>query len=107
LHPLKRLVWGITGEKPAELSDVPSSEKPATTQEAAKFHLLPSKDDHAAAYPKASKARLYPPLLQPPDPEQTTQLQILRGRVEEYWVDGVLKHSLYNEVLISFRQGPR
>jgi TIR domain-containing protein len=39
-HPLKRLIWGITGEKPMELSDVPSSEKPATMLEAAKCHLL-------------------------------------------------------------------
>jgi hypothetical protein len=30
VHPVKRLIWAITGEKPAELSDVPSSEKPAT-----------------------------------------------------------------------------
>ena len=32
---------------------------------------------------------------------QAAQLKILRRRVKEYWVDGVLKHSLYNEVLIS------
>ncbi len=48
-----------------------------------------------------SKARLYPPLAEAPDQEQTSQLEILRDRVMEYWVDGVLKHSLYNEVLIS------
>jgi hypothetical protein len=30
-----------------------------------------------------------------------SQLEILRRRVMEYWVDGVLQHSLYNEVLIS------
>ena len=96
-HPLKRLIWGITGEKPAELSDVPSSEKPATMREAAKCHLLPSRDDHAAAHkvrfgdPEISEARLYPPLAEPPDKEQATQLEILRRRVMEYWVDGVLK----------------
>jgi TIR domain len=65
-QPLKRLIWGITGLKPAELSSVPSSEKPATMQEAAKCHLLPSKDDHAAACPGISKARLYPPLAESP-----------------------------------------
>ena len=32
-QPLKRLIWGITGQKPAELSDVHSSDKPATMQE--------------------------------------------------------------------------
>ena len=41
------------------------------------------------------------PLAQAPDQEQAIQLEILRRRVMEYWVDGVLKHSLYNEVLIS------
>ena len=103
-HPLKRLIWGITGEKPAELSDVPSSEKPATMREAAKCHLLPRRDDHAAVQigrTEISEARLYPPLAEPPDQEQATQLEILRRRVMEYWVDGVLKHSLYSEVLIS------
>ena len=57
--PLQQLIWGITGEKPAALSNVPTLEKPATMQDAAKCSLLPSGDDHA---PKLSKARLYPPL---------------------------------------------
>ena len=103
-HPLKRLIWGITGEKPVELSDVPSSEKPATMREAAKCHLLPRRDNHAAVQigrTEFSEARLYPPLTEPPDQEQATQLEILRRKVMEYWVDGVLKHSLHNEVLIS------
>jgi hypothetical protein len=65
-HPLKRLVWGITGEKPAELFDVPFSEKPATMQRAGKSHLLHSKDHHAGAHLKISKTRLYPPLAKPP-----------------------------------------
>jgi hypothetical protein len=101
-HPLKRLIWGITDQKPAEFSNVPDSEKPATMREAAKIQLLPSGDEHAAT-PKvrSGDSRLYPPLTQPPDPEQATQLEILRRRVKEYWVDGVLRHSLYNEVLIS------
>jgi hypothetical protein len=106
-QPLKRLIWGITGQKPAELSDVPSSEKPATMREAATSRLLPRRDEHAAASrarsgdPELSEARLYPPLAEPPDQGQGSQLKILRDRVMEYWVDGVLKHSLYNEVLIS------
>lgn len=33
------------------------------------------------------------------DVEQS-QLEILRRKVEQFWVDGVLKHSLYDEVLI-------
>jgi NACHT domain len=76
-------------------------------QDAAKCHLLPSRDDHAAAHkvrfgdPEISEARLYPPLAEPPDQEQATQLESLRRKVMEYWVDGVLKHSLHNEVLIS------
>ena len=60
-QPLKRLIWGITGQKPAELSNVPDSEKPATMQEAAKFQLLPKKDGNAATYSQVSKARLFPP----------------------------------------------
>ena len=82
--PLRQLIWGITGQKPA-----------------AKEPLVPGKEEKGASIRTFSKARLCPPLLQPPDPEQATQLEILRGRVEEYWVDGVIKHSLYNEVLIS------
>jgi len=108
LQPLQRLIWGITGQKPAELSHVPSSEKPATMREAGKSRLLRRRDEHAAAYKvvrfgdaEISEARLYPPLAEPPDQAQANQLKILRGRVMEYWVDGVLKHSLYSEVLIS------
>jgi hypothetical protein len=82
--PLKQLIWGITGQKPA-----------------GREQLIPGKEEKAASTKTFSQARLYPPLLQPPDPEQATQLEILRGRVKEYWVDGVLKHSLHNEVLIS------
>jgi TIR domain/NACHT domain len=106
-HPLKRLVWGITGERPAELAHLPASEKPVTMRDAVKGHLFPGGDDRAAASKgrfgdlEISKARYYPPLTKPPDPEQAVQLEILRRRVKEYWVDGVLKHSLHNEVLIS------
>jgi len=107
-HPLERLIWGITGQKPAELSNVPDLEKPATMQEATKSRLLPaSKGDHAAVRKVefgnrgSSKARLYPPLAKPPDQDQANQLQIFRDRVKEDWVEGVLRHSLYNEVLIS------
>ena len=49
------------------------------------------------------ETRRYPPLAEPPDPDNATQLNILRKRVSEYWVDGLLEHSLYNEVLISLR----
>ena len=74
-------------------------EGPATMHEAVKFFLLPQ---HAAALTvRDSKARLYPPLAEAPDQKQTSQLAILRDRVMEYWVDDVLKHSLYSEMLIS------
>ena len=101
LHPLKQLIWGITGQKPAELSGVPSSEKPATMREAAKSRLIPNRDEQVRSDNVISEARLFPPLAEPPDPDNATQLNILRRRVKEYWVDGFLKHSLYNEVLIS------
>jgi DNA polymerase III delta prime subunit len=106
-QPLKRLIWGITSQKPAELSGVPTSEKPATMREASKGHLLWHRDEPLsskrarAADPGTSEARLYPPLAEPPDQDQASQLKILRGRVMEYWVNGVLKHSLYNEAPIS------
>jgi hypothetical protein len=94
-YPLKRLIWGITGEKPVELSDVPSSEKPATMREAAKWNLLPRRDDHVAVRSRdaeISEARLYPPLAEPPGQAQANQLEILRRRVMEYWVDGVASY---------------
>jgi hypothetical protein len=88
---LQRLIWGITGQKPTELVDVLASEKPATIQEAVKPRLIEGRDLEGKV----------PALTDPPDSENTTQLNILRRRVNEYWVDGVLKHSLYNELLIS------
>jgi predicted NACHT family NTPase len=45
-------------------------------------------------------------LIEPPNQDQATQLEILRRRVMQYWVEGVLKHSLYNEVLISLGKQP-
>ena len=65
-------------------------------REAANWRLLPSRDDHAAVYKvrfgasENSDARLYPPLAEPPDRQQANHLEILRRRVMEYWVDGVL-----------------
>ena len=101
--PLQQLIWGITGEKPEALSNLPTLDRPATMRDAAKCPLFPSRDDHA---PKLSKTRLYPPLAEPPDKKQAAQLEILRGRVMEYWVEGVLRHSLHNEVLISLGKRP-
>jgi MinD-like ATPase involved in chromosome partitioning or flagellar assembly len=48
---------------------------------------------------KAHTGRIKP--LPSQEQETAAQLEILRRRVKEYWVDGVLRHSLYNEVLIS------
>jgi hypothetical protein len=90
LDPLKQLIWGITGQKPA-----PNRQ------------LLPSRDDDACIAQSSfwrfarHKGEIPSALAQPPDQEQAEQLEILRRRVKEYWVDGVLKHSLYNELLIS------
>jgi eukaryotic-like serine/threonine-protein kinase len=106
-HPLKRLVWAITGKRPAELSAAPLSEKPATMVEAAEVQLLASNGYQVGTSTahfgdrKVAKPKLYPPLAKPPNQEQAVQLEILRRRVLEYWVDGVLRHSLYKEVLIS------
>lgn len=48
-----------------------------------------------------TEARLYPSLIDPPDEEQRAQLLILLNRVNEYWIDGVLKQSLYHQILIT------
>jgi eukaryotic-like serine/threonine-protein kinase len=103
-QPLKRLIWGITGQKPAELGDALDSEKPATTRETTKPRLIAGRDGEAGSDEVISESRLYPPLAERPDPDNATQLNILRKRVSEYWVDGVLKHSLHNEVLMSLEK---
>jgi hypothetical protein len=100
-HPLQRLIWGITGQKPVELSNLLASDEPATMQEEAKPRLIAGRYEEARSSNVISEGRLFPPLAERPDPDNATQLRILRNRVMEYWVDGVLKHSLYNEVLIS------
>ncbi|MCI0654372.1 MAG: TIR domain-containing protein [Methylococcaceae bacterium] len=53
-----------------------------------------------------TEARLYPSLADPPDQEQRSRLAILLNRVKEFWIDGVLKQSLHNEVLISLGKKP-
>jgi hypothetical protein len=81
--PLRQLIWGITGVKAIAPEPV-----------------IP-REDNTTPRTKFSESRYYPPLAQAPDQEQAIQLNILRQRVMEYWVDGVLEHSVYNEVLIS------
>jgi hypothetical protein len=105
-QPLKRLIWGITGQKSAELSNVLDSEKPATMQEADKRPLVVGAETKKLRFDDrvSSKARRYPPLFKSPEQDQAAQLEILRQKVKEYWVEGVLRHSLYNDVLISLRK---
>jgi TIR domain len=99
LNPLKQLIWGITGKKPRELSDVQSLDKPDISNDQTELRLLPIRN--AAHAVRSDGSRFYPALAEAPSPKQAVQLEILRRRVNEYWVDGVLRHSLYNEVLIS------
>jgi hypothetical protein len=101
---LKRLIWGITGQKPAELANVSVLNKPPTMQEAAP-RLIAVGDEEARPDNVISDTRLFPRPAKPPDPDNATQLNILRRRVREYWVDGVLNHSLYKEVLIPLLVG--
>ena len=61
-QPLQRLIWGITGQRPAVLADVPTSNKPATMQEATKPRLVTGSDEQATQDKFISEARLYPPL---------------------------------------------
>ena len=82
--PIKQLIWGITGKKP-------------TPRES----LIPDKNESSEPRRRYLESRLYPPLAETPNQENRAQLEILRRRVMEYWVDGVLRHSLYKEVLLS------
>jgi eukaryotic-like serine/threonine-protein kinase len=82
--PLKQLIWGITRQKPS-----------------VRENLIPGKDELATSKRISVEPRHSTPLAHLPDQDQIGQLEILRRRVKEYWVDGVFKHSLYNEVLIS------
>lgn len=75
--PFNQLIYGITGHKPGE-------------QQIDSLPLV-------SGIPK----RMYPAIVSPPKGEQRDQLLVLLDRVKEYWIDGVLKHSLFNEVLIS------
>ncbi|MGC1296198.1 MAG: toll/interleukin-1 receptor domain-containing protein [Alloacidobacterium sp.] len=74
--PLKQLIWGITRQKPA-----------------ARENLIPGKDELATSKRTSFEPRHSPPLAHLSDQDQIGQLEILRRRVKEYWVDGVLKHS--------------
>jgi hypothetical protein len=82
--PLKQLVWGITGQKPA-----------------AREPLIPGKDKLAASRKTSFDPRLYRPLAHLADQDQIGQLEILRHRVNEYWIDGVIKHSLHKRGAVS------
>jgi DNA polymerase III delta prime subunit len=103
-QPLKRLIWAITDQKPMELTDVPTSEKPTTIREVVNSRLVAGTGQQAVSSDTIPKTRLYPPLAEPPDQEQRSQLEILRGRVEENWVYGVLSDSLKNQPPISLRK---
>jgi hypothetical protein len=56
--------------------------------------------------PGISEVRPYPAVAKTPNKEQRSQLLVLVDRVNETWVEGVLKKSLYNEVLISLGKRP-
>src|ERR1700730_9258097 len=58
------------------------------------------------AAPGISEARLYPGIALPPDGEQRSQLLILLNRVNETWVEGVLRNSLPGEVSIFLGKRP-
>jgi hypothetical protein len=53
-----------------------------------------------------SEARFYPGIAVPPDSEQRAQLLVFLDRVNETWVEGVLRNSLHDEVLISLGKRP-
>jgi hypothetical protein len=53
-----------------------------------------------------TEARLYPAIAVCPNREQRSQLLVLLDQVNKDWVEGVLRDSLYNEVLISLGKSP-
>jgi|GEM_PF-722914 len=53
-----------------------------------------------------SSVRLYPSLASIPSPHEQAQLAILRHLVDEYWIQGLLRHSLHREVFISLPKRP-
>jgi eukaryotic-like serine/threonine-protein kinase len=69
--------------------------------EAREPRLIPGREGEARSHDVFFEPRLYLSLAEPPDPDNATQLAILRKRVSEFWIEGVLKHSLNNQVLIS------
>ncbi|NOU12133.1 MAG: TIR domain-containing protein [Nitrospira sp.] len=80
--PYEQLISGVAGTKSG-----PEMEKASGN-----VLLDPGQDD--------AERRLYSPIANQPDEVDLRQLGILRDRVEEYWVNGVLKQSLYREVLL-------
>ena len=80
--PYERLISGIAGKKSDHVKETASASG-----------LLDSSQDDA-------EGRLYASIINQPDEVDRRQLGILRDRVQEYWVDGVLRQSLYHEVLI-------
>ena len=79
LDPLKQLIWGITGKKPRELSDVHFLDKPDIPNDQSELRLLPIRN--AAHAVRSDGSRFYPALAEAPSPEQAVQLEILRRRV--------------------------
>ena len=81
-----------------------------------RLHLEMSPEDADRIYTAArggqlvalgiSEARLYPAIPHPPDKRLRSQLLILLDRVQEGWIDGVLRSSLYNEVQLSLSKHP-
>ncbi len=82
--PMQQLVWGIKGER----------------QEAPQL-LDHESIGRIAAVARQSDLRIYPLLAETPSKEQRSQLFILLNKVKEFWIDGVLNHSLHNQFLIS------
>lgn len=80
--PYGQLICGIAGWKSNHREEMAS----------ASVLIEPSQDD--------AEGQLNAPISNQPDEVDRSKLGILRDRVEEYWVNGVLKQSLYHEVLI-------
>ena len=97
-----------------EISDVRLTRAPLAGSIRLYLELSPEDADKVYAAAKLGQlsalgiveARLYPAIAAPPGEEQRTQLTILRNRVYEQWVGGVLKNSLYHDLLLSLGKRP-
>jgi len=97
MDPLNQLIQGINGQVP----DLRALEGAASIRVAPKPPLIPVREANVAPDEAISPAKVHPPLPEPADQEQALQLENFRGTLLAGCVNDVLKHPLYQKVLLS------